>query len=175
MDIALLILRLVVGASMAAHGTQKLFGWFGGAGPRGMGSWFESIGFRPGLVFALLAGLAEVSAGVLFALGLLGPIPSALMVSVLVVAIATVHSGNGFFAETNGVEVPLLYLTGALVVAFAGPGMFSLDHLIGLDARLQHVPGWVAPAVGLLGALGNLALRRPQVAELRMQRDRAAR
>ena len=169
MDIALLILRVVVGASMAAHGAQKLFGWFGGSGLRGMGSWFESIGFRPGVVFALLAGLAEVSGGALLAVGLLGPFPAALILAVMVVAIVTVHSGHGFFASNDGVEVPVLYITGALVVAFAGPGIYSLDRLLGLDSRLQQVPGWIALAVGMLAALGNLAMRRTVGAELAMQ------
>ncbi|HYC52799.1 MAG TPA: DoxX family protein [Gemmatimonadaceae bacterium] len=161
MDTALLILRLVVGASMAAHGAQKLFGWFAGPGLTGAAAWFGSIGFRPGVLFALLAGLAEVSGGVLLALGLLGPIPAALILAVMVVAIVTVHSGHGFFAANNGIELPLLYITGATVVAFAGPGIYSLDHLFGLDSRLQHVPGWFALAVGMTGALCNLALRRP--------------
>lgn len=169
MDIALLILRLVIGASLAAHGAQKLFGWFGGPGLKGMGAWFESIGFRPGVVFAVMAGLSEVSGGVLLALGLLGPFPAALTLAVMVVAIVTVHSAHGFFASNNGVEVPVLYITGALVVAFAGPGIYSLDHLLGLDSRLQQVPGWIALAVGLLGALGNLAMRRPVGAQLAMQ------
>jgi putative oxidoreductase len=170
MDIALLILRVVVGASMAAHGAQKLFGWFGGPGVAGVGAWFESIGFRPGMVFALLAGLAEVSGGVLFAVGFLGPFPAALMLAVMVVAIVTVHLGHGFFAANNGVEVPLLYITGAVVVAFAGPGMYSLDQLLGLDSRLQQVPGWLVLAIGLVGALGNLALRRPAGAQVPMRR-----
>jgi len=114
MDIALLILRLVIGASMAAHGAQKLFGWFAGPGLTGVGAWFESIGFRPGVVFARLAGLAEVSGGLLFALGLLGPFPAALMLAVMVVAIVTVHSGHGFFASNNGIEVPVLYISPGL-------------------------------------------------------------
>ncbi|MDF2771068.1 MAG: hypothetical protein K0S86_561 [Geminicoccaceae bacterium] len=170
MDIALLVLRLVIGTSLAAHGAQKLFGWFGGPGLKGMGSWFESIGFRPGVIFALLAGLAEVTGGVLFAVGLLGPFPAALILAVMVVAIVTVHSGHGFFASNDGVEVPVLYITGAVVVALAGPGVFSLDHFLGLDSRLQQVPGWFVLAVGLMGALGNLAMRRTVVDRLPMQR-----
>jgi putative oxidoreductase len=170
MDIALLILRLVIGISMAAHGTQKLFGWFAGPGPTGVGAWFESIGFRPGVVFAVTAGLAEVSGGLLFALGLLGPFAVAVILAVMIVAIVTVHLRHGFFAANNGVEVPVLYITGAMVVAFAGAGTYSLDYLLGLDARLQHIPVWFVLAVGLSGALGNLALRRPVAAQLTMQR-----
>src|SRR5688572_8486630 len=108
MDIALLILRLVIGSAMTAHGAQKLFGWFGGTGLTGTGAWFETLGFRPGVVFALLAGATEVSGGVCFALGLFGPLPSALILAVMVVAIVTVHVGHGFFAANNGVELPVL-------------------------------------------------------------------
>ena len=161
MDIALLILRVVVGGALTAHGAQKLFGWFGGAGLTGTGAWFETIGFRPGVAFALLAGATEVSGGVCFALGLFGPFPSALILAVMVVAVVTVHVGRGFFASNNGVELPLLYITGAVVIAFAGPGVISLDSLLGLDARLQRVPGWLALAVGLMAALGNVVIRRP--------------
>ena len=170
MDIALLILRLVIGTSMAAHGAQKLFGWFGGPGLRGVGAWFESIGFRPGPAFALLAGVAEVSAGVFLAVGLLGPFPAALVLAVMVVAIVSVHLAHGFFASNNGVEVPLLYITGAVVVAFAGPGMYSLDNLLGLSSHLEQVPGVLVLAIGLAAALGNLAVRRPVTAPLMMQR-----
>jgi len=90
--------------------------------------------------------------------------------AVMIVAIVTVHLGHGFFASNNGVELPVLYITGAVVVAFAGAGTYSLDYLLGLDARLQHIPVWFVLAVGLSGALGNLALRRPVVAQLTMQK-----
>jgi putative oxidoreductase len=159
MNTALLILRLVLGTSMAAHGAQKLFGWFGGYGLKGTGGFFESIGFRPGVRFALAAGLTEFTSGLLLALGLLGPIGPALMLSVMLVAILTVHKGHGFFAGTNGIELPLLYITGALAVAFAGPGTISLDHALGLDAVIPPVATWIALAVGVLGAFGNLAAR----------------
>ena len=173
MDIALLILRLVIGSALTAHGTQKLFGWFGGPGLTGTGAWFETIGFRPGVVFALLAGATEVSGGMCFALGLFGPFPSALVLAVMVVAIVTVHLGHGFFAANNGVELPVLYITGAVVIAFAGPGVFSLDTLLGLDVRLRHIPGWSVLGVGLAAALGNVAIRRP-AQQIRLQRQAPA-
>ena len=159
MSTSLLILRLVLGTAMAAHGAQKLFGWFGGYGLKGTGGFFESIGFRPGVRFALAAGLTETVGGGLLALGLLGPIGPALMVSVMLVAILTVHKGHGFFATGNGIELPVLYITGALVVAFAGSGRYSLDHLLGLDAALPAILTWIALAGGVLGAFANLAMR----------------
>lgn len=163
MNTALLIPRLVLGTAMAAHGAQKLFGWFRGDGLKATGAFFESIGFRPGIRFARAAGLVEISSGLLLALGLMGPIGPALMLFVMLVAILTVHKGQGFFATTNGVELPVLYITGALAVAFAGPGQYSLDHVLDLDSVFPQVATWIALAFGVLGALGNLAVRHGYV------------
>src|SRR5689334_6854759 len=123
----LLALRIVVGLAMAAHGAQKLFGWFGGHGLAGTGGYFEMIGFKPGRAFALAAGLSEVSSGILIALGFLGPIGPALMLSVMIVAALSVHWKNGFFAASNGIEVATLFGIAALALAFTGFGAFSLD------------------------------------------------
>ena len=101
----------MLGLAIAAHGAQKLFGWFGGRGLDGTGGYLESVGFRPGRPLAPLAGLSEFGGGVLTALGLFGPLGPALMVAVMIVAMSQ-HAGNGFFAMENGVEVPLLYLAG---------------------------------------------------------------
>src|ERR1700691_2930860 len=164
MNTALLILRLVLGTAMAAHGAQKLFGWFGGYGLKGTGAFFEGIGFRPCIRFALAAGLTEFLSGLLVALGLGGPIGPALMASVMLVGIVTVHVGHGFFAATNGVELPLLYLTGAVAVAYAGSGQYSLDHVIGLDSVFPEAATLIALALGVLGALANLAARETKPA-----------
>src|SRR5437870_13094931 len=91
MSIGLLIARVVIGLIMAAHGTQKLFGWFGGYGLSKTGEFFVGLGFRPGKTFAAAASLAEVTSGLLVALGFLGPIGPALMISVMIVAMMTVH------------------------------------------------------------------------------------
>lgn len=160
MDTAMGILRLVLGAAMAAHGAQKLFGWFGGDGLRRTGIFLESIGFRPGIRFALAAGLTEFSSGLLLVLGFLGPIGPALMLSVMLVAILTVNINNGFFATSNGVELPVLYMTGALAVAIGGFGQYSLDHSLGLDAVVPQVVTWVALGLSVVGALANLAVRK---------------
>lgn len=122
MNAALLIVRLIAGLGFAAHGTQKLFGWFEGGGISGTGAFFESIGFRPGSRFAVAAGLGEFLGGVLLAFGLGGPIGPALMIAVMLVAILTVHKGHGFFTQNGGAELPLMYIAVALTVAVAGPG-----------------------------------------------------
>jgi putative oxidoreductase len=106
MNTGLLILRLVLGIAMAAHGSQKLVGWFGGPSLKGFASYREGIGFRPGIQYALAAGLTQLLSGLLVALGLGGPIGPALLMSVMLVATVTVHMGHGFFASTNGVELP---------------------------------------------------------------------
>src|ERR1700720_4712359 len=118
----LLLARLVFGVVMAAHGAQKLFGWFGGYGIVGTGGFFDSIGFRPGRVLAAAAGLGETVGGVLVVLGLLGPIGPMLMLSVMIVA-SSLHWNNGLFATSNGIELPLLYGAGAVALALTGHGV----------------------------------------------------
>jgi putative oxidoreductase len=158
MDAGLLLGRVVLGLLMAAHGSQKLFGWFGGYGLAGTGGFFESLGFRPGRFFAAAAGSTEVAGGLLVALGLLGPLGPALIVSVMVVAMATVHWQHGLFANNNGIEVPLLYTVGAAALALTGFGAYSLDAA--LQLTWPAAVSWVALALGVLGGVLNLALRR---------------
>ncbi len=159
--LGLLIVRLALGLAMAAHGSQKLFGWFGGYGIEGTGKYFEALGFRPGKLFAAKAGLGEFVSGLLVALGLLGPFGPGLMLAPMLVAIIVVHRPNGFFAAGNGIEVPYLYAIGALGLAFTGFGDFSLDALLGLTGLATTVIAVAAVGVGVLGALGTLALRHP--------------
>ncbi|HEY6843611.1 MAG TPA: DoxX family protein [Thermoanaerobaculia bacterium] len=157
MNEGLLLVRLVFGLLMAAHGTQKLFGWFGGYGLTGTGGFFESLGFRPGKLFAFAAGLGEFAGGLLVALGLLGPIGPALVLSVMIVAAITVHWKNGVFAQNNGFEVPLLYAAAVVALAFTGFGAFSLDALLGITASPLIVS--IALVAGIGGALGTLSMR----------------
>jgi putative oxidoreductase len=160
LDIALLIVRLLVGLGFASHGAQKLFGWFGGYGLKATGGFFASLGFRPGPFFAFLAGFGEFVGGVLVALGLGGPIGPALMISVMVVAAITVHLKNGFFVSKNGIEVPLLYFCLAVLFAFVGFGTYSLDDVWALSWLTTIQNAWIAVAVGIVAGLLNIAVRR---------------
>ena len=159
MTIGILILRLVVGLTLAAHGAQKLFGWFGGYGLTGTGGFLEQLGFVPGRRAALAAGLAETGAGLLLALGLATPVAAAVALSVMVVAGVSAHAAKGFFAHNGGYEYTLILGIAALSIAFTGPGTLSLDAVLGLrDAGA----GWglTALVVGLAGAGLQLARRR---------------
>ena len=158
MDTGLLIARIVFGLLMAAHGSQKLFGWFGGYGLAGTGGFFQQLGFRPGRFFAATAGATELVAGLLVAVGLLGPLGPALVVSVMLVAIATVHWQHGVFASTNGIEVPLLYAVAAVALALTGFGAFSFDAALGLTWSAEVA--WAAIGLGVLGGVANLAIRK---------------
>jgi putative oxidoreductase len=162
MATGLLIVRLIVGLGLAAHGAQKLFGWFGGYGLKGTGGYFEGVlGYRPGIVFAAAAGLGEFGGGLLTALGLLNPIGPALVVMVMLVATLTVHIRNGFFTSNNGYELPLAYIAGALAIAFAGPGAYSVDDTIGFAAFADPGRTWIVLAIAVILALINTVIRRP--------------
>jgi putative oxidoreductase len=161
---ALLVARIVFGLIMSAHGAQKLFGWFGGYGLTGTGEFLVQLGFRPARVFAAMAGLSETAGGLLLAFGFLGPVGPALMLSVMIVAAVTVHWHNGLFAASNGIELPLLYAAAAIVLAFTGPGLFSLDAVLGLEKLWSPTLAAVAIAVGTIGGIGNLMTRRRAVA-----------
>jgi putative oxidoreductase len=163
MDTGLLIGRVVFGLVMAAHGSQKLFGWFGGYGLAGTGGFFESLGFRPGRFFAAAAGASEITGGLLLAAGLLGPLGPALIIAIMVVAIATVHWPHGLFAQNNGIEVPLLFSTAAVAIALVGNGAYSLDSALGLSWPAEVV--WAALGLGVLGGVANLAIRKTTPAE----------
>jgi putative oxidoreductase len=154
----LLVLRLVVGLSMAAHGTQKLFGWFGGPGLSVTAGFFQSLGFHPGRLLAAVASVTEMLSGLLMALGLLGPLGPALMISVMLVAMR-VHWSNGYFAQAQGIELSVLYVASALSLAFTGPGAYSLDALFGLGALSSPPIALLAVTVGVLGGVANLERR----------------
>ena len=158
MDVGLLIARMVLGLLMAAHGSQKLFGWFGGYGLAGTAGFLEQLGFRPGRFFAATAAGTEIVAGLLVALGLLGPLGPALIVSVMIVAAATVHWQHGLFAQNNGIELPLLYGVVALTLALAGYGAMSLDGA--LELTWSPAVAWTALGAGVIGGFANLAIRK---------------
>jgi putative oxidoreductase len=161
MDEGLLLTRVALGLLMAAHGAQKLFGWFGGYGLDGTAGFFEGLGFRPGRLFVISAAASEIGSGLLLALGLFTPLAAALMVSVMVVAAVSVHLPNGLFAQNNGIELPLVYGVIAAGIALTGPGAFSVDAVLGLTALWTPSVVWASLALAVIGGFGNLALRRP--------------
>lgn len=121
------ILRIVAGITFAAHGAQKLFGWFGGYGLEGVGQWMESIGLAPGYLMALMAGSAEFFGGVALIVGLLVRPAAAVLAVTMLVAIVTVHLANGFFMSNNGYEFALALLAISVALLFEGAGKLSLD------------------------------------------------
>jgi putative oxidoreductase len=162
MDLAFTIIRLLLGLAIAAHGAQKLFGWFGGYGLAGTGGFFEQqLGFRPGKLFAAAAGAGEFGGGLLTILGLGGALGPALIVMVMVVAVLTVHIHNGFFVTNNGWELNLMYVLTAASVAYAGGGAYTLDSVLGLNVLNTPIQVSIALAAAVVVAVLNLAARRP--------------
>jgi putative oxidoreductase len=160
LEYGLLIVRLALGLAIAAHGAQKLFGWFGGYGIAGTGGFFGSLGFRPGKLFAAAAGSSEFVGGILIVLGLFGGVGPMLVLSTMLVAMLSVHLKNGFWATSNGIEVPFIYATGAVAIAFATFGAISLDAWLGIGLTSQPAIVWGLLALGVVGALLMLLLRR---------------
>ncbi|MFE2073484.1 DoxX family membrane protein [Streptomyces misionensis] len=149
-DLGLLLLRLGTGGVLAAHGAQKLFGWFGGHGLEGTGQFMESVGYSPGKASATAAGLAEAGGGALLALGLGTPGAGAAAAGAMAGA-AAVHAPNGFFAQEGGYEHAATLGLAAAGLAVTGPGRLSLDHALG------HVldRGWMVPAALAVAAAGT--------------------
>ena len=159
-DVALLILRVALGLTMAAHGYNK---FFSGGRIAGTAKWFDSIGMRPGTVHAGLAATTEIAAGLGLTLGLLTPVPAAGFVALMLVAGWTVHRANGFFIVKEGWEYNLILAVAAAAVAGIGAGRLSLDYaLFGDDAFYQWLHGWyglsVALILGIVGGAGQLLL-----------------
>jgi len=148
MSYGIFLLRVVLGSIMAAHGAQKLFGWFGGGGPRGTAAGFTQLRFRAPLLLALAAGLAEFGGGLLIAAGLLTPLAAIAIAVVMLNAIGTVHWRNGFFNSAGGYEFHLLVLAVAVAIAATGAARFSLDNVI----------GWADNISGLWWGVGVIAI-----------------
>ncbi len=158
--IGLLIARAILGFSLFAHGAQKLFGWFGGPGLKNTGGFFESLGFRPGPMFALMAGLGEALGGILTLLGWLNPIGPALIIAVMLTAIGSVHWSKGYWNANGGYELNLANVAAALALAFSGPGALSVDALAPIPALANPTAQWIIIAVAVLGGLASLLARR---------------
>jgi putative oxidoreductase len=159
-DFGLLLLRVVLGLTMAAHGYNKFFGKGGLAGTAG---WFDSMGMKPGMFHARIAATTEMSAGIGLAIGLLTPIPAAGFVALMFVAAWTVHRKNGFFIVKEGWEYNLILAVAAVSVATVGAGRFSLDYVLFHNSDLwEFLRGWnglaISVLLGLAGGIGQLVI-----------------
>lgn len=159
MEIGLLLVQVVVGLLVAGHGAQKLFGAFGGPGLEGFRGFVSSLGLRPARPLAVAAGASELIGGGLLALGLATPLAAVLIVATMVVAAGTAHAGKGVWITDGGWELPLVYGTIAVGLAFSGAGPWSLDAAIGWDvAGLAWGVG--ALVLGVVGGASVLTLGR---------------
>jgi putative oxidoreductase len=166
MNIGLLLLRLGVGLTIAAHGAQMLFGWFGGQGLEKTGQLFVTLGFQPGRRYALMAALAEIFGGVLLASGFVTPLAAAIIFAVMIVAAVSAHIKQGFFITSGGFEYTFVLSVAALTLAFTGPGSLSLDAMLGQSWS----GGWwglAAILAGMLASIVPLAQRREASANLK--------
>ena len=163
MELGLLVIRVVVGLLFVGHGTQKLFGWFGGHGLKGTAGFFDSLGMRPGKHQAFLAGLAEAGGGALLALGLLTPLASAALIAVMTVAVLTVHAKNGIWNSNQGYEFNLVLIAAVFALAGIGAGSWSLDNAFGFNL---HGVIWAlaAMAAGIIGGVGAVISGRAAAA-----------
>ena len=139
------MLRLVIGGLFIGHGTQKLFGWFGGYGLDATGEAFEQTGLRPGRTNALAAGVAEAGGGALLAAGLATPLAAATLTSVMLTAIKRVHASKGLWISDGGYEYNLVLIAAVLALVDAGPGSLSLDGARGAELT---GPVWTLAALG---------------------------
>ena len=162
LGIGVLILRAVVGLTVAAHGAQKLFGWFGGPGLKGFAGTLGQLNIRPAPLWAVVAGLAEFLGGLALALGLVTPLAAYAIAGSMLVAIATVHLSRGFWNHNGGFEVPLTSLASVVAIALAGPGAYSLDRwlAISLPEPLTLIVGAAVVVAGVLAALAGRASAR---------------
>jgi putative oxidoreductase len=153
MKIGRVILRLIVGGLFFGHGTQKLFGWFGGYGLEGTGNFFEGLGMRPGRRNALAAGLAEAGGGTAIALGFATPLAASALTATMLTAINRVHLEKGPWVSNGGYEYNLVLIAAVLALTEVGPGEPSLDAALGTEVS---GPGWALIALlsGAVGAIG---------------------
>ncbi|MEU6752179.1 DoxX family protein [Spirillospora sp. NPDC046719] len=151
-DVAALLVRVVVGATMVVHGGNHLWG---GGGVSGTAGWFASLGMRPAKVHALLSGAGEIAAGAALVLGLLTPLACAFVVGTMVVAGVTAHRKNGFFVFRDGYEYVLVLAVTCTALAMLGAGSASLDRLIGVEGDLR---GSLGVAIALAGGVGGAVL-----------------
>jgi len=169
MEYGILLLRVVVGLLVAAHGTRRLFGWFGGRGRTGTAEYFASLGYRAPQAAWVVAGVAELAGGLLFALGLLTPLAALLVAVVALNAIAVARWRSGLFVSRGGFELDLVLVTVVTAVTVSGPGRVSLDRLLGWDERWTGVEwgaGMLTVAILLAFFAATLGRARPDATGL---------
>jgi putative oxidoreductase len=159
--------RITIGLLFIGHGTQKLFGWFGGHGLEGTGQFFESLGLKPGRRNALLSGVAEAGGGALFAAGAATPLSAAAISGSMITAIKTTHWEKGVWVSAGGFEYNLVLLAAVFGLTENGPGRWSIDAPLG---RERWGTGWAMAALAA-GAAGSAAVL---AAAAREQPDEAA-
>jgi putative oxidoreductase len=157
-DFSLLILQVGIGLTFAAHGAQKVFGWWGGPGLAGWEGAMAHMGFRPARLFAVTSALTELGGGLLLAVGLLTPIAAAALVAQAVVIVGHVHWQNGFFNSKSGIEFPLLLGLGAAAVGVAGGSVAGVDSFVGFT--FAPPVGVVTVAAGVVAGLVALSIPR---------------
>lgn len=159
LDAALLLLRLVVGLTLAVHGTQKLFGWFGGPGLARLQQGFARQGFKPSWLWVGLVVLGEVGGGLSLAFGFLTPLGAAGIFGAMLMATIKSHWKNGFIASKGGYEYTLVLMTVAIALGLAGPGPLSLDSLFGINLPEAALFGALAAAALVVDVIGLLISR----------------
>lgn len=157
MKLGRLLLRFVVGGFFIGHGTQKLFGWFGGNGLKGTAEGFDQLGLKPAQAHATAAGAAEAGGGALLVAGLETPLAAAAITATMITAIRTVHLKNGPWASNGGYEYNAVLIAAVLALAETGPGSPSVDSALGIE---KHGSKWaaLALALGIIGAAGAHAV-----------------
>jgi putative oxidoreductase len=168
-DLGLVVLRLIVGLIFAAHGAQKAFGWWAGPGYAGWTGALQSMGWRPAPLWALISTAAELAGGLFLAVGFLTPLAAAALIGQSVVIVFTVHWPKGFWNAKGGWEFPISLAAGVIAIALTGPAAISLDAALGLASPEPVRLGLVA--LGLLGGLGSLALKRHLVPRPAAEQD----
>ena len=166
-SLALLIVRVVVGLLMIGHGSQKMFGWFGGAGFVKTQGFLKTAGFKPAAFWTLVGSLGELGGGVLFLFGLLTPLGAVAIFASMLMAVLKFHWKAGLWAQKGGYEYPLVLALIALAIGMVGGGNYSLDALIGFALPMMFY--WVLVALAIVVDLVGIVTSRQAVTASRQQ------